>query len=258
MNQGRKEFILGILLTFLLWLFSPEIIPENIVPYIKPAAVAIIILSGIWVLIGDKIINWYNSTSNERKQKKILSLQSEIIRIQAFSLLFQNNPDKFIKSVTADILKILYDLCLGFILINVSSLFDFFKPIPIGIIAIPSFWDAFKGAGKALRFYRRILFFSEFKEESEANIRKLSSPNQQTNLRIIKAFYKVNNTDLKYDVTNILNNKVADNKIDCVVNDDLLSFDPAPGLQKELSLKYSLNRASKEITIAIGERLTLP
>jgi len=258
MKQSRKEFFLGILLTFLLWLFGPEIIPEKITPYIKPVIVAIIILAGVWIFIGEKIINWYSNTSNERKQKKIKSLQSEFIDIQAAYLHIQSNPDFLLKSASVDIFGVLFDLCLGFLIVNVTSLFDFFSPIPIGIIAIPSFWNAFNSTRNNLKFYKRILFFKDYQAETDANIRKLSSTNKQSNLIIKRAIYRVKNIELKLNVTKLLINKLIDNKIDFIVGDDILLFDPAPGLQKELTLKYSINRQEKEITVAAGERLILP
>jgi hypothetical protein len=258
MSQSRKEFIVGILLAIFLWIFGPEIIPKIHEPYIRSIAGIIIILLVIWVLIGDQVVNWYNNTSNERKQKKVKSLQSELIKIQAAQAYFQANPDEFVKSVTLDIFRVLVNLCLGFLLVNASSIFEAIGLIPFSIVALPSFLEALIGARRAFWFYKRILFIPIFKEETEAKIRELNSTSQRGNLKITKAFYCVKNTEIKIDVTSQIYNKLTNNKIDYVVGDDLLLFDPAPGLEKELSIKYTENRQKKEIVASLGERLIIP
>lgn len=257
MSQSRKEFLLGVLLALLLWLFGPDIIPESFEPYIRPVAGTIIVLLSAWIFVGDRVISWYSNTSNERKQRKIKSLNSELIEIQAYQAFFQANPNKFVESIAADVFQVLLDLSLGFFFVFALSIFEIIRPIPLSVIAIPSFWEALKGARKAYRFYKRILSFPNFKEETEANIRRLSS-SQQPNIKIIKAFYSVNDTGIKFDVTNNINNKITDNKIDYVVGNDLVLCDPAPGLEKKLSLRYLVNRQEKNITMGVGERLLIP
>ena len=77
-----------------------------------------------------------------------------------------------------------------------------------------------------------------------------------TSLRVIDAQYGANGSYV--DISSQLSSKIINNTLNIRITNDLAPRDPAPGVAKELKVKYSFSGEEKEITVKEKENLNLP
>lgn len=83
-------------------------------------------------------------------------------------------------------------------------------------------------------------------KESEHQSRK----RRETNLKIIKAIYGIEEDGKNVDVTSKLNDLIKENRLNVMANNALVNSDPAPGIVKYLDIQFEYNgeKLSKNIT----------
>lgn len=82
------------------------------------------------------------------------------------------------------------------------------------------------------------------------------SSNGQSGLVILEAEYGAGRQ--RVDITSRLQMRVAGNRLNVRVNNDLAGIDPADGRPKELRVRYRINGRDQRRTVPEGQRLSLP
>ncbi len=80
--------------------------------------------------------------------------------------------------------------------------------------------------------------------------------NQNRNLRITQASYGAGNR--RRDVTNLLQSRVRNNRLNVPVNNNTMGGDPAVGQPKDVQVAYEFQGQRRNVRVREGDNLTLP
>ena len=76
------------------------------------------------------------------------------------------------------------------------------------------------------------------------------------NLLVIRSKYFTKNNSL--DVTQVLNSKIVNNRLEQVITNELFGTDPDPNVIKELFIEYEINGSVKSKTLKEGDTVIIP